>query len=159
MSKNIEFLKKRKEGIGGSDVSSILGYKSFKTAVEIWKDKINPNVEEMALRPDDHTANMYWGKSFEENIIDAYRLVSGNEVTSKKENGDDLDQFKHAKYPWLIANVDGIAHTKEHGDIILEAKHWSFDPNEEWGEDGTDGIPDNCMFQVQHYMKPRACLS
>ena len=141
-------LAKRKLGIGGSDVAAILGIKSFRTAVEIWEDKINPEVEEIDLRPDDHTAAMYWGNVFEKQIIDAYMLTEMTDVTY----GETLYQFHHPEYPWLIANIDGIAHTKEHGEIILEVKHWGFDPNEEWGENGTDSIPLQYMYQVQHYM-------
>jgi len=141
-------LSKRKLGIGGSDVAAILGIKAFKTAVEIWEDKINPEVEEIVLRPDDHTAPMYWGKVFEKPIIDTYRLTEMNDVT----DGETLDQFHHPDCPWLIANIDGISHTKDHGEIILEAKFCTFDHNDEWGESGTDEIPVKHMCQVQHYM-------
>lgn len=141
-------LKKRKLGIGGSDVAAILGIKCFKTAVEIWEDKINPEVEEVVLRPDDHTAPMYWGKVFERPIIDAYKVTEMNDVTY----GDTLDQFHHPDCPWLIANIDGVSNTKEHGEIILEAKFCMFDRDDEWGESGTDEIPVKYMCQVQHYM-------
>ena len=145
-------LAKRKDGLGGSEIAGVLGYEAFSTAVEIWQDKISSQVEETILRPDNNTAGMYWGKVLEEHIIDVYRLVKDTRVTSKKANGDDLDQFYHPQYPWLIANVDGIAHTKEHGDIILEVKAWNFDVENVWGEDGTDNIPIQYVFQVQHYM-------
>lgn len=148
MDDYFEFLEKRREGIGGSDVAAILGVSNFKkTAVDIWKEKIG-EIKYIKPNPcDKKTASRYWGQVLEKAIINAYSEEKNVNVTFGKRYG----QIKHKEYPWLIANIDGIAHT-ETGDILIEAKNWDNDPEERWGKEGTDQIPMDYIFQVNHYL-------
>jgi predicted phage-related endonuclease len=45
-----EFLIRRKSGIGGSDVGAIMGLSKFRTAFDVWHDKIT---DEINLEPND----------------------------------------------------------------------------------------------------------
>ena len=41
-----DFLKRRKTGIGGSDVAAVLGLSKWKTRYQLWVDKTTDTVEE-----------------------------------------------------------------------------------------------------------------
>ena len=113
--------EKRFLGIGGSDVAAILGISKYKTAVEVWEDKVNKIVSPDLSPIDPKTCFLYWGTVFEPAILDAYSKVSGYEVTC----GDDAGQLHHPEYPWLIANIDAFAETEE-GKIVVEIKNCDF---------------------------------
>jgi putative phage-type endonuclease len=149
MRDEMDFLEKRRSGIGGSDVAAILGKSTFfKTAVDVWREKLGEvNYEEMSPC-DPKTASRCWGKILEEPIIKEYEKEKRIDVIRGKEYG----QIVHPEYPWLIANIDGIAKTKERGDVLLEVKNWDHDMYEKWGEEGSDQIPLDYTFQVQHYL-------
>ncbi|WP_299079101.1 YqaJ viral recombinase family protein [uncultured Paraglaciecola sp.] len=148
MLNDIGFLEKRRLGIGGSDVAAILGKSTFKTAVDVWREKLGEVKYEELSPCDTKTASRYWGKILEEPIIKEYEKEKITDVIRGKEYG----QLVHPEYPWLIANIDGIAKTKERGDVLLEVKNWDHDRYEKWGEEGSDQIPLDYTFQVHHYL-------
>lgn len=140
-------LRERKKGIGGSDVAPILGLSRFRTAVEIWYDKLSDEVQEEPRPDDPNTSMMYWGKAFEREILDAYTKVTGNCLI----RGEDIGQLKHPDIPWLMANVD--AFTYSGGEkILVEAKNCEFSRDGDWGNEWTDVIPIEYLCQIQHYL-------
>lgn len=152
-----KFLQRRKGGIGGSDVASIvlpkLGKKAYSTPLEVYNDKITKEVKEKQLRPDDETSRMFWGKLLEKTILEQYEWVlknSGHEA-SLIHFTDEQPPFKHKKHNWLLANIDGLANVD--GEfIIVDAKFVSSDYQKEWGAPGTDEVPYSYNLQLQHYM-------
>ena len=61
MSKSIsqiDWLKERQKGIGGSDVAAILGMSPWRTPYQVWEEKTTP-IDETAAE-DDRPA-LYWG--------------------------------------------------------------------------------------------------
>ena len=143
-------LKKRKEGIGGSDVAPILGLSKFRTAVDIWVDKLTDKAPEEPRPDDPKTSRMYWGKAFEPEIFNAYADRTCNDTVSGKE----IEQLKHKEFPWLIANIDGFAFDGENNGekILVEVKNCDYASDEAWGDEWTDVIPVEYMLQVQHYL-------
>ena len=140
MSKSIsqiDWLKERQKCIGGSDVAAILGMSPWRTPYQVWEEKTTP-IDETAAE-DDRPA-LYWGRVLEAPIRQAYADKTGRTVTKPAE------AFVSSKYPFMRANLDGIA---DDGRVV-EFKTSS--KSDGWGEVGTDEIPDYYMTQVQHYL-------
>ena len=94
-----EWLLKRKEGIGGSDVSSILGISPYKSAVSVYMDKVSEEVETYSL---DNYSNykMELGNKLEDFVAKEFTLKTNKKV--RNVNGI----LKNEKYPYSIANID-----------------------------------------------------
>lgn len=101
-TKNIEkeeWLLKRKEGIGGSDVASILGISPYKSAISVYMDKITPDDE--CENIDDNTSyQMELGNKLENFVAKEFTLKTNKKV--RNVNGI----LKNKKYPYSIANID-----------------------------------------------------
>ena len=72
MSKSIsqiDWLKERQKGIGGSDVAAILGMSPWRTPYQVWEEKTTP-IDETA-EEDDRPA-LYWGRVLEAPIPVSY---------------------------------------------------------------------------------------
>ena len=97
----IAWLKERQKGIGGSDVAAILGMSPWRTPYKVWEEKTTP-IDETAEEDDDRPA-LYWGRVLEAPIRQAYADKTGRTVTKPAE------AFVSSKYPFMRANLDGIA--------------------------------------------------
>lgn len=129
-----EWLRERRKGVGGSDVAPILGLSPWRTAYQVWEDKTGRSEEQT------ETPALYWGRLLEDPIRQAYADRTGFTVTKPDS------MFTSAEYPFMIANLDGIASDGR----LVEFKTTS--RADGWGEEGTDEIPDYYQTQVQHYM-------
>ena len=121
----------RTKGIGGSDIAAILGISPWKTAYDVYLDKVNEYThrdesEFFAVR---HAAQGV--------ILKHYEEYKG--VTIEQEEVS----FVHPEYSFLLGNVDAIC---ENGKVFVEAKttiqgvdDWSFQ------------IPDYYQTQVAFY--------
>lgn len=129
----LSWLQARQSGIGGSDVAAILGISKWRTPLDVYLSKIGEAVE----GPDN--VSMEWGRRLEPVIRQAYADKTGAQVLVPSE------LIRSEKYPFMIANVDGLT-----SDRVVEIKTAS--TSADWGEEGTDEIPDYYLSQVQHYM-------
>ncbi|MDR0580915.1 MAG: YqaJ viral recombinase family protein [Holosporaceae bacterium] len=138
----LEQLKTRKSGIGGSDVAAILGLNKYKTAREIWEDKINPEI----LDNHDSALNkhIYFGNKAEALIADVY--AEKNEVMLVSPS----QTYRHREYPFLLANPDRLI-IQNSDRAVLECKTCSAYRRREWGTEGTDEMPPEYLLQVAHY--------
>ncbi len=123
----------RHHGVGGSEISPILGLSPFESRFSLWHRKAQH------LAPIDETPEMEWGKRLEAAILQKYR----------DEHPDQrFDQqgytFTHPDRPWQIANPD------LYGDELVEAKCSRF--GDGWGDPGTDQVPIYYRQQVLWYM-------
>lgn len=136
MTDRESFLERRKSGIGGSDVAAILGLSKWKTAYQVWQDKTgraNPTPENNA---------QHFGIVLEQTVADEFVRVTGKAVQRRN------DMFRMKEHPELVANIDRYIV----GGGVLECKTTSAFALKDWGESGSDDIPDYYMTQVQHYM-------
>ena len=132
-----EWLKWRKKGIGGSDVSAILGINKWTSAIELWLDKTNQTNNQVEVNE-----AMQWGTILEPIIRDHFAVVTGKTVMEVKA------MLQHPDHPFMIADVDGVT-TDDNGDpAILEIKTASEYKRDEWLE----GVPTYYQTQVQHYL-------
>ena len=132
-----EWLKYRKQGIGGSDVAAILGISKWKSAIDLWLDKTNQT---------DDTAEeneaMQWGNIMEPVIRNHFAEVTGKKVVEVHA------MLQHPKYPFMLADVDGVTTDDKGNPAILEIKTASEYKRGDW----EDGVPAYYQTQVQHYL-------
>lgn len=133
-----DWLKLRRRGIGGSDVAAIIGISKWRTPLDIYNDKTEEG--EPADDQEEDNPSMEWGRRLEPVIREKYADATGFRVS--KPNA----MFVNTGHPFMIADVDGIC---EDGRI-LECK--TARSGKDWGEEGTDEIPQYYQTQVQHYM-------
>ena len=130
-----EFLLRRKSGIGGSDVGAIMGLSKFRTAFDVWHDKIT---DEINLEPNDI---LDLSSYLEEYTAQKYAAVTGHKVRRLSK------ELIHAEYPFLKSNIDREICLDERGVGILECKALStfnFKRVEMYG------LPAEYAAQIQH---------
>lgn len=129
-----EWLKVRKLGLGGSDMSAVLGVNQWRSPLDVWLDKTSDTVEEKESEP------MYWGTILEDIVAQEFAKRTGYKV---RNNNFTLQSEEH---PYLLANIDreivGL-------DAGLECKTANAFKAEEWQG---DNVPDAYYIQCQHYM-------
>ncbi|MCR5544134.1 MAG: YqaJ viral recombinase family protein [Eubacterium sp.] len=132
-----EWLSWRKKGIGGSDVSAILGINKWTSAIDLWLDKTNQKKDPVAINE-----AMEWGTILEPIIRDHFAAATGKTVMEVKA------MLQHPEHPFMIADVDGVTTDDNGNPAILEIKTASEYKRDEWSE----GIPSYYNTQVQHYL-------
>lgn len=132
-----EWLKWRKRGIGGSDVSCLLGINKWKSEIELWLDKTNQTNELPA-----ESEAMQWGNIMEPIIRNHFAEVTGKPVVEVKA------MLQHPEYSYMLADVDGLTVDDSGNPAILEIKTASEYKRSEWEDD----IPTYYQTQVQHYL-------
>ena len=137
MISRTEFLARRKSGIGGSDVAAVLGVSPWKTPYQLYLDKTSDDIDEST------SARLEAGTRLEPVIADWF---ADRHPDLKIQRRSTL--FRHERHPELIANIDRYIV----GGGILECKTYTGFDRDKWGAAGSDGIPDEYLLQVQHYM-------
>lgn len=132
-----EWLKWRKRGIGGSDVSCLLGINKWRSEIELWLDKTNQTNE-----PTEENEAMQWGNIMEPIIRNHFAEVMNKPVVEVKA------MLQHPQYPYMLADVDGLTVDDTGNPAILEIKTASEYKRSEWEEN----IPTYYQTQVQHYL-------
>ena len=135
-----EWLEWRKQGIGGSDVAAILGISPFRTARDLYYDKLGIAVE----NDESNWVGMEMGNLLEPLVARIFEKKTGLKVYQRKA------MFQHPEHPWMLASVDRLVVGEEAG---LECKTASLMMRREWDDNyGRYGIPDGYYCQVQWYM-------
>lgn len=133
-----EWLEARRTGLGGSDIAAALGLSLWMSPYELWLDKIG----ELPPRPD--TEPMRWGRLMEPLILNAYSERTRWKISRPR-------MMRSERYPWLIANLDGVAMTGRLASArVVEAKNAHSRLG--WGEPGTDDVPQQYLLQAQSYL-------
>jgi len=136
----LEQKKIRKTGIGGSDVASIVGLSPWKTARELYYEKIGGIEDDNSL---DDNELIHFGNVLEQVVADEYTRRHGEKLQKRNE------LIRHKEYPFMIANIDRKIVGRQ---AVFEAKTADKFTRGKWGEDGSDDIPDHYRTQVEHYM-------
>ena len=131
-----EWLDYRKRGIGGSDAAVVCGISRYKSPVELWMDKTGQ------LPYQEAGEAAYWGTQLEALVRAEFTKRTGIEVQLVKQ------LLQSDEHPFMLANLDGVCDHPDYGRCIFEAKTASAYKAGEW----EDGIPDEYMLQIQHYM-------
>lgn len=128
------WLKERQTGIGGSDAAAVLGLSKWKTPLDIYLEKRG----ETGNQPDSEP--MLWGRALEPVIRQQYADRTGRVVRIHE------GILRHPQHDFMLANLDGVTDDGR----LLEIK--TARSGQDWGEPGTDEVPQAYLLQVQHYM-------
>jgi len=135
-----EWLAWRRKGVGGSDVAAALGLSPYRTARELYYDKIG--VEPVVDGPD-KSFTFEIGHLLEDVVAQIFSKKTGFSVFQ------DRKMFQHPLYPFMLADVDRFIHLPN-GDIaILECKTGHYDTQFLWAN---GAVPRHYELQVRHYM-------
>lgn len=147
-----DWLKARQSGIGGSDIAAIVGLNPFKTPMQVWESKVHP------VKDDSQSEPAYWGNTLEEVVAKEYAKRTGRKVQRVNT------QMQHKDFDFALANIDrAVVNPDIAGraywtgdrlttDRILECKTANGFMAKQWGEAGTDSVPDAYLVQCQWYM-------
>jgi putative phage-type endonuclease len=131
-----EWLRERKNYIGGTDLASVVGLSPYRTALDVYLDKTSDDIRE------ETSPAMRWGSLLEDVVAKEYAEVTGYNLEIEP------NVLYHPEYKFLGANIDRWADNKKH---VLECKTAGFTKTKEWGEEGTDQIPESYLVQVAFY--------
>lgn len=147
-----QWLADRRSGIGGSDIGAILGLSPYRSAVDVYLDKIGHAPEVSANEA------MFWGIVLEDVVAKHYQDATGRKVQRINEI------LRHPTQPFAIANIDRAivapgSRARFDGnkllgaDGILECKTASAYKTGEWGTcDDDDAIPTHYAAQAMWYL-------
>jgi putative phage-type endonuclease len=122
-------------GLGGSDVSAVLGLSRWKTPLDVYNEKVN-GVKVV------ENAKMRAGKKLEDIIADWWMEETG--IKLLRDNKIRI----HPEHDFLIANLDRvIVKSNGNGNGIFEAKNTTTYAKKLWGGE----ISDDAFCQTQHY--------
>jgi len=130
------WLAARSKGIGGSEITSVLGLNPYQTPYALWERKTG--------RIADFGENKYTraGNYLEPVVAQMFEDATGFEVrTPEKEH------YQHPNYPHLLGTPDRFVSTKK-GDAVLEIKTTQ---KRITREDVTEGAALAWYFQVMWY--------
>ncbi len=132
------WLEARRHGLGSSDAAAIMGLSPWSSPLHVYLSKTGEWQE-----PD--SPRLRWGRKLEEVVADAYQEVTGNLLQFPP-----AATLAHRDLPWMMASVDRLAAWDNKLRVVelKTAGHRS----DEWGEPGTDEIPDHYLIQIQHQL-------
>jgi putative phage-type endonuclease len=136
-----DWLQERMSGVGGSDSAAALGLSPYKTTYELWLEK----TKQLAAEDIDGLERIQFGRIMEDIIAREY--ARRNDVKVRRRN----QIVKHSKYPWMLANVDRIVEGARRGLECKNVDGMAFRSGE-WGEPGSDQVPEHYLMQCHHYM-------
>lgn len=146
-----DWLELRTKGIGGSDVGAIMGLNKYTSALQIYKAKVLGQANDVSDKP-----AVRKGKDLEP-------VIRANYFRPMMEQKNfELVEVPYilinSKYPWLRANLDGIAFPKDvrlrkhTNNVVCEIKVVTEYAEVNWFGEEYCGIPASYYAQVQEYM-------
>lgn len=127
-----EWLAKRTEGIGGSDVAGILGLSQFSSPYKVWADKTGRSAEQEQTWP------MFRGTEDEPKLRKWFSRQKGISVAL-------TGMWQSVEHPLAFANPDGF--TSDAGGIECKSHNWRM--ADDWTE---EQVSDAAELQSQWYM-------
>ena len=138
-----EWLKNRMNGIGGSEISAVIGRNPYMTNVDLWMIKTGMVVQEdISDKP-----YVKYGTQAEAHLRELFKLDYPQYTVDYVEN----NSFRNDRYPWAQASLDGWLHDQDGRLGIWECKTTNILQSmqkEKWN----NKIPDNYYCQCLFYL-------
>lgn len=143
LSSRDEWLKNRKNGIGGSEISAVIGQNPYMTNIELFELKTGRRQpEDISDKP-----CIQYGHQAEMHLRGLFRL----DYPQYKVDYVDNNSWTNSKYPWALASLDGWLTDENGRKGVLEIKTTEILQSmqkEKWNQ----RIPNNYYCQVLFYM-------
>ena len=130
-----EWLRIRKNHLTGSDIGAVCGMNPYKSAMQVYLDKISPEIEVV------DNESMRLGRDLEDYVARRFMETTGKKV--RRSNA----MYVHDQYSFMMANIDRLVIGERAG---LECKTASPYQADRWKD---SKIPEWYYLQCQHYMK------
>lgn len=127
----------RQKYLGGSDVARILGISLWRTALDVYLDKVQPRKEEVSPQKQKIFTR---GQRMEPYIIDLLSEETGLKIAKRGH------RYLDPELPYIAAEIDAEAESGEN----IEIKTVSPFKARDWGEQQTDSIPVYYTAQAMH---------
>lgn len=124
-----EWLAYRRRGIGGSDVAAILGISPFRTARDLYYDKLNIAP---ALDDDSNWVALKMGHLLEDLVAEVFHRKTGYPIFQIKK------MFAHPVYRFMQADVDYFVTLEDGSTAILEIKTTNYNAKDHWWREGQE---------------------
>lgn len=131
----IEWLRSRQLGIGGSDAGAILGVNKWKTPFQVYLEKT-----EEINETNEQSEAAYWGTELEDLVAREFSKRTNKKVRRKNAI------LQNSEYPFMTANLDREIIGEK---AFLECKTVNAFGGSDWD---SDEIPDSYLVQVMHYL-------
>ena len=138
-----EWLAYRRKGIGGSDVAALLGISPWRTARDLYFDKLNIVAVE---DNEDYWVALEMGHLLESLVAKIFQHRTGYKVYQIKK------MFQHPQYSWMLADVDYFVELPDGSTAILEIKTTNYNARDNWWLNGEETVPVYYEAQGRHYM-------
>lgn len=134
-----EQLQRRKSGLGGSEVATILGLNPYKTAYELWAEKTG------RIEPEDISGKFAIRRGNDMEALVAKWFSEDTGLTVHRVN----QTLTNDEHPYLLAHIDRRIVGAKEG---LECKTANWRMAAKFGDQGSDDVPANYLIQCVHYM-------
>ena len=135
----------RNSGIGASEVAAVLGLSPYMTPVELWLRKTGRATEAETAQ----TPEQAWGHYMEPVLAQWY----ADKMGAAYDNAiDGKTTLPWPGEPLLFATPDRLATLPVAERRLVEIKNVGRWMSSEWGEPGTDVVPEGYLIQSQCYM-------
>jgi putative phage-type endonuclease len=139
------WLANRGAKLGSSDCPAILGVSPYRTAADVYVEKVyalEGRTPYKIAEPFDFSDPLQRGHLYEPVIARAYELITGETLVSPPAKC-------HWDHDFIAATADRMTMD---GRKLVELKKVHWRNADEWGEPGTEEIPDGYLAQVQEQM-------
>lgn len=143
-------------GIGGSDISAILGLSPYKSALEFWSELVSSHQE-----PERDMLHLRFGQHAESFIAKEYERHTGLFTVAHPKT------IFHQTHGFMYGHVDrfvvdtpdtpAVVDGTITASTILECKTASAFSRSDWGDAGTDQVPSAYLIQCAWYMAVTDC--
>lgn len=137
-----QWLKERKNYLGGTDVAAICKKLSYRTPLDVYLNKTSDEVADHRKLSDKEIKRMRRGTLFEDDVRTMYIEDTGYSVELEP------NVLYHKEYKFLAANIDGWVNNKS---FVFECKTACLMTIKNWGIEGTDQIPEAYLIQCAWY--------
>lgn len=131
--------RSKMKGIGGSDAAVVAGISRYKSQYQLWLEKTG---KAECFSGNEAT---HWGNKLEDVVAEEYTQRTGRKV--RRVNSTQY----HPEYDFIFGHVDRVS-VGDKRIVEIKTSLGKYRSDSDWGEAGSDSIPEAYYLQVQHYM-------